>query len=54
MLDTGKKELKYYSHLPKLPIKSLEDISEEPKESIKLNEVSNFTIKVGKKGIGEL
>ena len=40
--------------MPHIPLRSLEDIGEEPKEIVELKEVKNFTVKNSKKGIGQL
>jgi hypothetical protein len=53
-VDSLNKTVKYYSTIPKLPLNTLEDIGESPKEVIELTQVKRFHITLGKRGIGEL
>jgi hypothetical protein len=54
VLDSYRKELKYYSQVPKMGLQSIEDIGEQPKEIIKLDGVRKLQLRVAQKGIGEL
>ena len=54
VLDSYKKEIKYYSDIPGLPIKDGKDIGEGAKEVVQLRNVGKFMVRGTKRGIGEL